>query len=108
MTIRPFMIAALLSAAALSACGKTGELMQPAPLFGAQAKADYAAKQKAAAEAAARAKAAKEAEPQPAATDPTAAPLTQAPYASPIQGRSDPFGTAPAGSLPNPGTTPDR
>ena len=43
MTIRPLIAALTLTLAAggLSACGKTGELERPAPLFGAQAKADY-------------------------------------------------------------------
>lgn len=103
MTRRPLMIAALLSAAALSACGKTGELEQPAPLFGANAKADYEAQQKAAAAAAA-----KRAQPRPASIDPTSQPLDQAPYAQPIPGNSDPFGRAPQGSLPNPGTAPNQ
>jgi hypothetical protein len=107
MTHRPLTIALLVSAlgvgVALSGCGKTGELQQPAPLFGAKAKADYDAEQKAKAE-----EAAKRATPQPASADPTDQPLDQAPYAQPIPGHSDPFGRAPAGSLPNPGTAPDQ
>jgi predicted small lipoprotein YifL len=104
MTLRPLMIAALLGATALAGCGKTGPLIQPAPLFGAQAKADYEAKQKADAQA----KAAKQAEPQPVPTDPTAQPLDQAPYAQPVQGPSDPFRHGPQGALPNPGAATDR
>jgi hypothetical protein len=105
MTIRPLKVgaligAALLAAGGLSACGKTGELSQPAPLFGAQAKADYDAKQAAEAEA----RAAKRADPQPVSTDPTSQPLDQAPYAQPIPGNSGPFNHGPQGALPDPGT----
>lgn len=39
------------AALALAACGKVGELDRPGPLWGEQAKADWAAKQKAAADA---------------------------------------------------------
>ena len=73
---------------------------QPAPLFGAQAKADYDAKQKADAEA----RAAKRAEPDPAPTDPTSQPLNQAPYAQSIPGRRGPFSNGPQGALPSPGS----
>jgi hypothetical protein len=105
MTIRPMKIGALigvalLAAGGLAACGKTGELEQPAPLFGAQAKADYEAKQQADAEA----RAAKRAEPQPVPTDPTSQPLDQAPYAQPIPGQPGPFNHQPQGALPSPGT----
>ena len=97
MTSRPLIMMALLaSATALSACGKTGELQQPAPLFGAEAKADYDAKQAAEAEA----RAARRADPQPIPTDPTSQPLTQAPYSQTIPGALGP----PAGALPSPGT----
>jgi hypothetical protein len=100
MTLRALMIATLLAAPLLSSCGKTGELEQPAPLFGAQAKADYEAKQKEEAEA----RAARRADPSPASTDPTSQPLSQAPYSESIPGRTGPFSQAPQGSLPNPGT----
>jgi hypothetical protein len=105
MTVRLLKIAALtgvalLAAGGLSACGKTGQLEQPAPLFGAQAKADYDAKQTADAEA----RAAKRAQPDPASTDPTSQPLDQAPYAQPIPGQSGPFSHGPQGALPSPGT----
>jgi hypothetical protein len=94
-------LAALVAlAGGLSACGKTGELQQPAPLFGAQAKADYDAKKRAEAEA----EAAKRAQPQPASTDPTAQPLDQAPYAQSLPGQSGPFSTPAQGALPTPGT----
>ncbi|MEY4250918.1 MAG: hypothetical protein RJA87_2551 [Pseudomonadota bacterium] len=49
----------------ISACGKQGKLDQPAPLFGAEAKAAYAAKKQAEADAAAKAAAAKIVTPQP-------------------------------------------
>ena len=49
----------------VSACGKQGKLDQPAPLFGAEAKAAYAAKKQAEADAAAKAEAAKVVTPQP-------------------------------------------
>lgn len=48
-----------------SACGKQGKLDQPAPLFGAEAKAAYAAKKQAEADAAAKAAEAKVVTPQP-------------------------------------------
>ena len=41
--LRPVTVAVL--ALSLGACGKLGPLEQPPPLFGAQAKADYAAQQ---------------------------------------------------------------
>lgn len=61
-------ILAVLAAAGLlmvSACGKQGKLDQPAPLFGAEAKAAYAAKKQAEADAAAKAAEAKVVTPQP-------------------------------------------
>ena len=91
---------------ALSSCGRVGPLQQPAPLFGAQAQAAYAAQQKAKLEAA-QARAAKQAEPKLAPDDPSTQPPPQAPYGTQIQGRPDPFGTPPASSLGNPGTTPN-
>ena len=97
---RLLIIAVLGAAAGLSACGKTGLLDQPAPLFGAKSKADYEAQQKTQAEQ----RAAKKAEPQPD-VDPNGQPLTQAPYAAPIPGVSSPFTPGPQGALPNPGTS---
>jgi len=91
---------------ALTACGKLGPLQQPAPLFGAQAQAAYAAQQKAKTEAA-QARAAKQAEPKAAPDDPSTQPLPQAPYGTQITGRPDPFGTAPPSALGNPGTAPN-
>lgn len=49
----------------VSACGKQGKLDQPAPLFGAEAKAAYAAKKQAEADAATKAAEAKVVTPQP-------------------------------------------
>jgi hypothetical protein len=100
MIARSLAAVLLLSAPLLTGCGKIGELDQPAPLFGAQAKADYAAKQQAATDAKARA-AAKRSE-LPPAPNPDAEPLTQAPYAPSIPGRSDPLGPGP---FQGPGTT---
>jgi hypothetical protein len=91
------------AALALSACGRYGALKQPAPMFGAQAQAQYEAQQK----ANAAARAAKQAEKRQAPDDPSTQPLPQAPYGAQIQGRSDPFGTAPPSALGNPGTAPN-
>lgn len=97
MTVRPLIIALTLTVAAggLSACGKTGELERPAPLFGAQAKADY--EQQKADAAAARARDAQARRNQQGNTvfDPVDGPPTQAPYAPSIPGRTDPLGPAP-------------
>ena len=62
--LRPTTLLILLAGAAvaLSACGKVGELERPAPLWGAKAKADYAAQQKAAADAQAKKAAADQAQ----------------------------------------------
>lgn len=76
------MVAALVGAGlVLSGCGKVGELDRPAPLWGAKAKADYEAQQKAAADAAAR----KDAQDKAARGHP--APL---PDSAPSAGPSDP------------------
>jgi predicted small lipoprotein YifL len=105
MRLRHLMTLAA-AAAALAACGKLGPLKQPAPLFGAQAQAAYAAQQQAQADAAA-ARAAKRAEDKQAPDDPSTRPLPQAPYGTQITGRPDPFGTAPPSALGNPGTAPN-
>jgi len=98
----PVALAALLAyAPLLSACGKTGQLEQPAPLFGAKAKADYEAKRREEAEAKAAQERARKANSVPAPDDLTARPLTQAPYATPLPGVNDPFGQPPQGSAPN-------
>jgi predicted small lipoprotein YifL len=106
MIARLTFAVALLASTALAGCGKLGDLEQPAPLFGAQAKADYAAQQHAKDAARNRAQAAG----QPAAEqngntpDPNLLPLHQAPFAPPIPGRGDPNGPeGPPGALPQPG-----
>ena len=86
----------------LSACGKLGDLEQPAPLFGSKAKADYEAHKEEAARA--RARAASEPPPPNDEADSNAAPLTQAPYAPTLPGRNDTMPPqGPQGSLPQPG-----
>lgn len=93
----------------LAGCGKLGTLEQPAPLFGAQAKADYAAKQRAAADARARAKVKTEAEPDTPDSDPNYRPLAQAPYATPMPGApTSPNSPAPPDALGSPGATPNN
>jgi hypothetical protein len=47
---RSSLVFGLAATLALAACGKVGALEQPAPLYGAQAKADYDAHKKAAAD----------------------------------------------------------
>jgi predicted small lipoprotein YifL len=110
MTARLLMITLFAASAALAGCGKTGLLEQPAPLFGAQAKSEYATRKQEEADAKARAAAAKKAEPQsPIVDDPNARPLSQAPYGAPQSDHSsNPFAPSPQGSLPSPGATPDR
>jgi len=102
----PHLITLAAAGLVLAGCGKLGPLQQPAPLFGAQAQAAYEAQQKAKANAA-QARAAKQADPKEAPDDPSTQPLPQAPYGTQIQGRSDPFGTAPPSALGNPGTAPN-
>jgi hypothetical protein len=51
---RTLIVAAAIAALGLASCGKVGTLEQPAPLYGAKAKADYRARKAAAAEAAAQ------------------------------------------------------
>jgi len=99
-------VAVLLAAATLGGCGELGTLAQPAPLFGAQAKADYAAKQKQAKIARARAKADRDQSSSP--DDPNVQPLNQAPYSNPIPGGPGGGDTPPEGALPNPGVTPSQ
>ncbi|MDR3506836.1 MAG: hypothetical protein P4L64_02955 [Caulobacteraceae bacterium] len=107
MNPRLLLATLFLTSAALGGCGKIGSLEQPAPLYGAKAKADWDAKQRAAAEEKAKKKA-DNAEPDHPA-DPLPPPLAQAPYSTPMPGAgSNPFGRVPQGSLPNPGTTPDQ
>jgi hypothetical protein len=97
MTLRPLLLGlALVLAGGLSACGKTGELEQPAPLVGKQAQEDYQAKK--AQEAAARAQAeaaARAARQNNTVFDQNAGPAQTAPFAPPIPGRTDPLGPPP-------------
>jgi len=92
---RLLVVTLLAACAALAGCGKVGALEQPAPLFGAQAKADYDAKQRAAADARVRAKAQATAEPTTPDQDPhyqALAPAADAP-AAPAPAASTPVPT---------------
>jgi hypothetical protein len=94
----------------LGACGRVGTLEQPAPLYGAKAKADYAAKKAAAAKAKAEANKDEDgAEPlapdtpgldQPGSATPT---LRDQPVAG---SHSEPTAPGPQGTLPDPFTRP--
>jgi hypothetical protein len=110
LTLTLAMGSALVGAALLGGCGKTGQLEQPAPMFGEQAKAQYAADKKAQADAAARRNAARKAQQSgPIVDDPDSQPAPTGPYNPPNPGHvSDPFSSGPQGSLPQPGTAPDR
>lgn len=93
--IRASLLAVGVAALALAACGRVGPLDQPAPLYGAKAKADYRAKQA----AAAAAKTTKDQDkPEPLAPD---TPGLNDPAAAQPTLHSDP----PAGMLP-PASTP--
>ena len=95
----------LACALALAACGKVGNLDQPAPLYGEKAKAKYEAQQKAAAEAKAK-KESDEPEPLPDQQyDPSKDVANQ--RAAPVPGTNpDPSGPAQPGVLPDPFTHP--
>jgi len=100
MIARPLVLALLMTAAVgLTACGKTGELERPAPLFGTKAKADYDAKRAADAAARARDAAARRSQQNNTLLDPAAQQPAAAPYAPPLTGRTDPLGGP---STPNP------
>ena len=79
-------------------------------MFGAEAKANYAAQKQNEADAKARAAAAKKAQSTaPIVDDPDGQPAPNGPYAPPNPGHlSDPFAQGPQGALPSPGTAPDR
>ena len=99
--LRPLLLTALLlGATSLTACGKQGALERPAPLFGAQAKADYEAKKKADAQDAAKKKTDKDADD----ADPYQARTVEAPSA--ITQPNNPGAQPPQGALPDPMTTP--
>jgi len=109
MTARHLILILFLSSTTLTGCGKTGLLEQPAPMFGAQAKANYSAQKQAEADAKARAAAAKKAQSNaPIVDDPDSQPAPTGPYNPPNPGHaSDPFAPGPQGALPNPGTSPN-
>ncbi len=103
--IRASLLALGAAALVLTACGRVGPLDQPAPLYGAKAKADYKAKK---AKEAAAAKASKdEGAPEPLASD---TPGPNNPGAMPDNLRTDPApgmrplpnAPPPAGVLPDP------
>ena len=101
--IRPIAATVILSAAmALAGCGKIETLEQPAPLYGAKAKAEYQARK--AAEAAAKAKKQDEGEPEvlpDVKYDPNADPGPQ--RFQPIPGANPaPNAPGPPGALPDP------
>lgn len=109
MNVRVWTVVGLVASLALAGCGKLGSLDQPAPLFGAKAKADWEAKKRAEADQKARSKDKDNSQPdRPNPPDPNNPPLTQAPYATAIPGHNDPFGAGPQGALPSPGTAPNR
>lgn len=106
---RALLAASLLAAAAaLDGCGKTGDLDQPRPLIGEKAKADYDAEK--ARQAAERAAAAERRRTDMGGTvlDPTSQPLTEAPYAPSIPGRTDPLGPGPQAPGQGPVAAPDQ
>jgi predicted small lipoprotein YifL len=99
---------ALAACATLAACGKTGDLERPAPVFGGKDKSDQARKT---ADAAAKAQsdaAARRNEQNNTVFDPASGPPTQAPYAPHIPGVSDPFGHAPPTAGQNQNNAPDQ
>jgi hypothetical protein len=97
--IRASLLALGVAALVLAACGRVGPLDQPAPLYGAKAKADYRAKKKA--EAAAKATKDQD-EPEPLAPD---TPGPNNPGAIPDNLRANPApGMRPLPNAPAPPT----
>ena len=102
--IRASLLVMGVAALALAACGRVGPLDQPAPLYGAKAKADYRAKK--AAEAAAK-NTKDQDKPEPLAPD---TPGLDSPAAAIPTLREDPApgarqlpnGPPPPGALPDP------
>ena len=96
------LVMIVLGAIALSGCGKVGTLDQPAPLYGAKAKADSQASK--AAEAAAKAQKKDDGEPEvlpDVKYDPNADPSSQ--RYLPIPGTNPaPNAPGPPGALPDP------
>jgi hypothetical protein len=100
---RSLLLFALAGSLTLGACGKVGALEQPAPLYGAKAKADYEARKQAAAEAAAARKADDQIEtlPDEKRYDPNADPTSS--RTLPIPGaHTPPNGPPQPGVLPDP------
>ena len=94
--------ATLIGALALGACGKEGSLDRPAPLFGAKAKADYAAeKQREARQALANRRGAAAGDPAPPPPDyGQGDPALDPPRASPTPGAApSPFENPNSGGL---------
>ena len=114
MNARPLILGlavsgALIASAGLAGCGKTGLLEQPAPMFGADAKANYEAQKQADADSKARAAAAKKANANaPIVDDPDSRPFTNGPLPQAPGQPNNPFAAGPQGALPSPGTAPDR
>ncbi|HEY5072024.1 MAG TPA: hypothetical protein VII63_08335 [Caulobacteraceae bacterium] len=104
--IRPVLLLFPVIALCFGACAKVGVLERPAPLFGANAKAQYQAQQRAAAAAAAKKRERGEAEALPPdEADPGSVPST--PRNRPIEGQhQSPFGAPPPGVLPDPFNNP--
>ncbi len=96
---RSTLVITLAAALALGACGKVGALDQPAPLYGAKAKADYDARKQAAADKAQAKKDQDQIERLP----------TENPNADPSPSRLVPVtGEPPAPNAPSsPGVLPD-
>jgi predicted small lipoprotein YifL len=95
---------ALALALALTACGRVGGLEQPAPMYGAKAKADYAAR-KAAAAAAAKAEK-DDGEPEPLAPD-TPGPNDPDSRLGTLRSQPAPGMRALPSAAPPPGVLPD-
>jgi hypothetical protein len=107
MRFHSTIIALALAAAGLAGCGKTGTLERPAPMFGAQATADYQAQKAAEGAAKARDSEIRRSEQGNQVFDPIDQPATQAPYAPDIPGRTNPLGPGPQ-TLGGGDTAPDR
>jgi hypothetical protein len=103
MSRRPLTALTLLALAglALAGCGKQGTLVRPAPLFGANAKAQYEAEQKLAAQRAAEAAAQRQTAERASEADQPVdnAPLTTRDIRDPAQSR-DTIGAAPIPGAP--------